>query len=139
MADGAPLFVVAAALVDGAGRVLVQRRPPGKSLAGLWEFPGGKLEPGEAPAEALARELQEELAIEVDPAACAPLAFADAPLGRRRLILMLYRVREWRGDPRAMEGGALAWRAPAALDELPMPPADRPLVAVVQDVLGRPG
>ena len=132
MTEAAPLFVVAAALIDAAGRVLVQQRPAGKSLAGLWEFPGGKVEAGEAPGAALARELAEELAIEVDVADLEPVGFADAPLGGRRLILLLYQLQRWRGEPRAVEAAALAWRDVDALDDLPMPPADRPLVAALR-------
>lgn len=127
-----PQFVAAAALVDARGRVLVQRRAAGQPLAGLWEFPGGKLESGEAPGAALVRELAEELAIDADLGDLEPIGFADAPLGARRLILLLYLLRRWHGDPRALAADALAWHDPAALDDLPMPPADRPLVAVLR-------
>ena len=127
-----PLWVVAAALEDADGRVLVQQRPVGKSLAGLWELPGGKLEPGESPAAALVRELAEELAITVDPAALEPVTFADAPLGDRRLILLLYLLRCWDGEPRAVEATALAWHTVDELDDLAMPPADRPLAAALR-------
>ena len=137
-----PLFVAAAALIDAQGRVLVQQRPAGTSLAGLWEFPGGKLEPGEAPAAALVRELAEELAIGVSPADLEPVGFADAPLpatnGSRRLILLLYLLRRWEGAPQPLAAAALAWHPPAALDGLAMPPADRPLVAALHRHL-RPG
>lgn len=128
MTDAPPLLVVAAALVDGEGRVLVQRRPPGKPMAGLWEYPGGKLEPGEAPGTALVRELAEELAIAVAPADLQPIAFADAPLDNRRLLLLLYGVCRWSGTPRAVTASELRWVAPATLADLPMPPADRPLL-----------
>ena len=121
--------VVAAALIDAAGRVLLQRRPPGKQMADLWEFPGGKIEPGESPEAALARELAEELAIRVDPAAMTPLTFASADLGARHLLLLLYVVRDWRGEPQALEATALQWTTPAAMRMLAMPPADVPLVA----------
>jgi len=121
--------VVAAALIDAAGRVLLQRRPPGKQMADLWEFPGGKIEPGESPEAALARELAEELAIRVDPAAMTPLTFASADLGARHLLLLLYVVRDWRGEPQALEATALQWTTPAAMRTLAMPPADVPLVA----------
>ena len=131
MTDTGPLIVVAAALIDRRGRVLVQQRPAGKSLAGLWEFPGGKVEPGEVPAAALVRELHEELAIEVDAADLEPVAFADAPLGDRRLILLLYLLTTWRGEPHAVEATALAWHVVDALDALAMPPADRPLVGAL--------
>jgi 8-oxo-dGTP diphosphatase len=123
--------VVAAALVDDAGRVLLQRRPPGKQMADLWEFPGGKIEPGESPEAALARELAEELAIAVDPAAVTPLAFASAPAGLRHLLLLLYVVRRWTGEPQPLEASALAWVHPADMAALAMPPADVPLVAAL--------
>lgn len=124
--------MVAAALVDRDGRVLLQRRPPGKQMADLWEFPGGKIEPGEAPEVALARELAEELAITVDPAAMEPLTFASAALGSRHLLLLLYVVREWRGELRALEASALTWCRPADMRHLAMPPADVPLVAMLE-------
>lgn len=131
--------VVAAALIDGAGRVLLQRRPPGKQMADLWEFPGGKIEPGEAPEAALARELAEELAITVDPAAMTPLTFASAGLGARHLLLLLYVVRDWTGAPQPLEASALAWVTPAAMRDLAMPPADVPLVAILERFLQIPG
>jgi 8-oxo-dGTP diphosphatase len=127
--------VVAAALIDGDGRVLLQRRPPGKQMADLWEFPGGKIEAGETPEAALIRELAEELAIGVDPAALVPLTFASAGLGERHLLLLLYVVRRWQGEPRALEATALAWVAPAAMRSLAMPPADVPLVATLEQFL----
>ena len=129
------LVVVAAALVNDAGEVLVQQRSVTKAHGGLWEFPGGKVEPGETPERALARELAEELGIAVDPATLVPLAFASEPAGERHLLLLLYRVRQWHGDPVATEADAIAWRRPAALHALPMPPADRPLVAMVERLL----
>ncbi len=125
------LPVVAAALIDGEGRVLLQRRPAGKQLAGLWEFPGGKLEPGESPEAALVRELTEELAIAVDPAVPAPLAFASAPLGDRHLVLLLYTIAAWTGEPQPLEASEIAWVRPSAMATLPMPPADVPLVAAL--------
>ena len=132
MADAVTLMpVVAAALIDGEGRVLLQQRPPGKAMAGLWEFPGGKVERGETPEQALVRELAEELAITVDPATVVPLTFASAPAGERHLLLLLYRVTAWRGEPRPLAATALRWVAPAAMATLPMPPADRPLVAAL--------
>lgn len=124
--------VVAAALIDADGRVLVQCRPPGGSLTGLWEFPGGKIEPGETPEGALARELAEELAIIVEPDAMVPAAFATAPAGDRHLVLLLYVVRAWTGEPHPLEASALDWRHPAALRHLSMPPADLPFIAVLE-------
>lgn len=137
MADGhirptSLMPVVAAALMDADGRVLLQRRPPGKQMADLWEFPGGKIEPGETPEAALVRELAEELAIVVDAAKLAPLTFASANLGERHLLLLLYVVRQWQGEPQALEASALAWVRPAAMHDLPMPPADVPLVAMLE-------
>lgn len=131
MTDMRPIVVVAAALIDTAGRVLVQQRPAGKAMAGLWEFPGGKIEPGETAVAALVRELGEELAVLVDPADLRPLCFASEPLDDRHLILLLYRLTVWRGEPRAMEAAALRWVMPGALGDLPMPPADRPLIAAL--------
>jgi 8-oxo-dGTP diphosphatase len=122
------LPVVAAALIDDEGCVLLQRRPDGKELAGLWEFPGGKIEPGERPEAALVRELDEELGIAVDPADLIPIAFASADLGRRHLLLLLYTVAAWRGEPEALEASEVRWVAPDAMAALAMPPADRPLV-----------
>lgn len=129
------LPVVAVALVDGEGRVLVQQRPEGKTMAGLWEFPGGKLEAGETPEAALVRELAEELAIDVEAACLAPAAFASHPLDGRHLLLLLYVCRKWRGQPRAVEGGALKWVRPVALHGLAMPPADRPLIGLLDALL----
>jgi len=129
------LPVVAAALVDIDGRVLLQQRPEGKSLAGLWEFPGGKIEPGETPEAALIRELEEELAIVVPHACFAPAVFASAPLGDRHLLLLLYITRKWVGVPRALEATALRWVRPAEMHSLSMPPADRPLIGLLEALL----
>ena len=129
------LTVVAAALVDGAGRVLVQQRPPGKPMAGLWEFPGGKVEPGELPEAALCRELEEELGIAVDAAALAPATFASEALGERHLLLLLYTLREWGGEPQARHATALQWVHPPALRDLAMPPADIPLIGMIEALL----
>lgn len=126
------LPVVAAALVDEHGRVLLQRRPPGKQMADLWEFPGGKIDPGERPEAALVRELAEELGITVAAEHCGPLTFASAPLGGRHLLLLLYVIRDWQGDPQPLEATELAWVAPTAMHALPMPPADVPLVAMLE-------
>jgi 8-oxo-dGTP diphosphatase len=130
------LLVVAAALVDGEGRVLVQQRPPGKPMAGLWEFPGGKVEPGEVPEAALARELHEELGIEVKQGALAPTAFASEALDGRHLVLLLYVARGWRGVPEPRHASALRWVRPADMRALAMPPADVPLVDALERLLG---
>lgn len=126
------LFVVAAALVDADGRVLVQRRPEGKPMAGLWEFPGGKVDPGETPEAALIRELDEELGIATEAACLAPAAFASEALGERHLVLLLYALRKWRGVPGARHASALKWVRPAELHALDMPPADRPLIGLLE-------
>ena len=126
------MTVAAAAMVNGEGRVLLQRRPPGGGMAGLWEFPGGKIEAGETPEAALVRELREELGVKVDADALRPLHFASAPIGERHLLLLLYTCRAWTGTPRALHASALAWCAPDALDSYAMPPADVPLVAAVR-------
>ncbi|MBI1339804.1 8-oxo-dGTP diphosphatase MutT [bacterium] len=122
------LIVVAAALVRSDGSLLLARRPEGKSMAGLWEFPGGKLEPGESPEAGLVRELREELAIEVDEADLSAFAFASHSYDRFHLLMPLYMCRSWRGDPEAREGQALAWAAPADLRSFAVPPADMPLI-----------
>lgn len=129
------LPVCAAALVDADGRVLLQQRPEGKSLAGLWEFPGGKIEPGETPEAALMRELEEELAITVPCACLSPAAFASAPLGERHLLLLLFVARKWTGVPRALEAAALRWVRPAEMHALSMPPADKPLIGLLDALL----
>ena len=123
--------VVAVALTDSAGRVLVAQRPPGKEHAGLWEFPGGKIEPGESPEAALVRELGEELGIAIDPAALEPLTFSSAPRGDRHLLLLLYRCTAWQGEPRALDAAAIRWVDAQALAALDMPAADRPFVSVL--------
>ena len=129
------MLVVAAALIDGEGRVLVQRRPAGKMMAGLWEFPGGKIEPGETPESALIRELDEELGIAVDTARLAPAVFASEPLAGRHMLLMLYICRSWEGSPRALDAEELLWCAPESLRSLDMPPADLPLIGLLEAVL----
>lgn len=132
----ASLFpVVAAALVDDAGRVLVQQRPPGKQMAGLWEFPGGKVETGETPEDALVRELNEELGIVVDPAALNPATFASEKLGDRHLLLLLYVCRIWSGDPAALDAVALKWVTLAEMRTLAMPPADAPFIAALERMI----
>ena len=133
--SGRILTVVAAALVDADGRVLVQQRPPGKPMAGLWEFPGGKVEPGELPEAALARELHEELGIAVDAAALAPATFASEALGDRHLLLLLYTLRKWGGEPQARHATALQWVHPPELRSLAMPPADIPLIGMLEALL----
>jgi len=130
--DGQILVVVAAALADAAGRVLVQRRPAGKAMAGLWEFPGGKVERGETPEAALARELGEELGIFVAPGDLAPLTFASQRVGDRHMLLLLYRCTRWAGAPRALDADLLLWRTPDDMEDLPMPPADLPLLAFLK-------
>ncbi|OYY72249.1 (deoxy)nucleoside triphosphate pyrophosphohydrolase [Sphingomonas sp. 28-63-12] len=127
--------VVAAALVDNDGRVLLQQRPLGKEMAGLWEFPGGKIEPGESPEAALIRELAEELGISVSLACLAPATFASASLGERHLLLLLFICRKWQGIPRAIEATALKWVRPVEMHALPMPPADRPLIALIEALI----
>ncbi|ASK86994.1 (deoxy)nucleoside triphosphate pyrophosphohydrolase [Sphingorhabdus sp. SMR4y] len=122
------LFVVAAALVDQNGRILVQKRPAGKPMAGLWEFPGGKVEIGETPEAALVRELKEELGIDVDEADLEPVTFASDALGARHLILLLYIGKKWSGDVRSAELQDVQWLEIEAIRNLPMPPADGPLV-----------
>ncbi|WNO55156.1 (deoxy)nucleoside triphosphate pyrophosphohydrolase [Stakelama saccharophila] len=128
-------FVVAAALVDADGRVLVQQRPDHKPMPGLWEFPGGKVEPDELPEAALLRELHEELGIETDRACLAPASFASEPLGDRHLLLLLYVLRKWRGTPAALHATALRWARPPELFALDMPPADRPLIGLLDALI----
>jgi 8-oxo-dGTP diphosphatase len=128
--------VVAAALVDGDNRILVAQRPPGATLAGLWEFPGGKIEAGETPEYALVRELAEELGITVASAALAPIGFVSHAYADFHLLMLLYLCREWQGLPLGQQGQALRWESVAALAGLPMPPADVPLVAALADRLG---
>ncbi|WP_332766513.1 8-oxo-dGTP diphosphatase MutT [Phenylobacterium sp.] len=129
------LFVAAAALVDSEGRVLICQRPQGKQLAGLWEFPGGKVEPGETPEECLIRELDEELGIKVTHACLAPFVFASHGYESFHLMMPLYLVRRWEGFVTAREHEAVAWVKPAKLADYPMPPADAPLVAWLRDLI----
>lgn len=134
--SGRPLLiVVAVALVDGDGRLLVQQRAAGRAMAGLWEFPGGKIEAGESPEAALVRELREELGIDVESACLAPACFASEPLGDRHLLLMLYACRKWRGQPQPLEAAALRWVRPVELHALPMPPADKPLIGLLEALI----
>ena len=134
-ADKPRLLVSAAALVDADGRVLLAQRPEGKSMAGLWEFPGGKVEEGETPEAALVRELAEELAIDTAESCLAPIAFSSHEYDGFHLVLLLYACRKWKGEPRPVEGNALAWVRPNRLRDYPMPPADAPLVAILRDLL----
>ena len=135
-ADGPPVVLVAAAaLVDADGRVLLAQRPPGKSMAGLWEFPGGKVNAGETPEAALIRELSEELGVDVAASCLAPFTFASYSYPDFHLLMPLYVCRKWSGTPAAREGQRLAWVRPAQLGDYPMPPADKPLVAMLRDLL----
>ncbi|ODT51178.1 8-oxo-dGTP diphosphatase MutT [Devosia sp. 63-57] len=135
MTDKPLLLVVACALVDPDRRVLIAQRPEGKHMAGLWEFPGGKLEPGETPEDALIRELREELAIETKQACLAPLSFTSHSYEKLHLLMPLYVCRKWQGQPQAIEHAALKWVRPQALRDYPMPPADEPLIAALCDLL----
>jgi 8-oxo-dGTP diphosphatase len=129
------LLVVAVALVDADGRVLLAQRPPGKPMAGLWEFPGGKLHPGESPEQALVRELEEELGLDTSESCLAPIAFASHRYEKFHLLMPLYVCRVWKGTPHPHEGQRLAWVRPQKLADYPMPPADLPLIPVLQDLL----
>jgi 8-oxo-dGTP diphosphatase len=133
--DAPLLLVVAVALVDGDGRVLLAQRPPGRPMAGLWEFPGGKLAPGEAPEAALIRELREELGIDTEASCLAPLTFASHRYEAFHLLMPLYVCRRWQGTPEPREGQVLRWVRPGALRDCPMPPADKPLIALLRDLL----
>jgi 8-oxo-dGTP diphosphatase len=130
------LLVVACALVDPDGRVLIARRPEGKAHAGLWEFPGGKVEPGERPEQALVRELREELGVEPCERCLQPFAFVSEPMeDGRHLLMPLYVCRRWDGYVQAAEHTETAWVKPGAFANYPMPPADRPLAAELRDRL----
>ena len=129
------VLVAAVALVDADGRVLIAQRPEGKSMAGLWEFPGGKVHEGETPEAALIRELKEELAIDVKEACLAPFTFASHRYETFHLLMPLYVCRRWDGSVTPQEGQAVKWVKPAKLAEYPMPPADKPLVAMMRDFL----
>ena len=129
------ILVVACALVDGDGRVLVAERPAGKNMAGLWEFPGGKVEADETPEAALIRELKEELSIDVTAACLAPLSFASHAYDDFHLLMPLYVCRKWDGQIVPREGQHTKWLRPRDLFGLPMPPADKPLIAALRDAV----
>ncbi len=129
------VLVAACALIDVDGRILLAQRPEGKSLAGLWEFPGGKVEAGETPEETLVRELQEELGIQTKIACLAPLTFASHTYETFHLLMPLYICRRYEGIPYGREGQAIKWVRPQALRDYPMPPADEPLIPFLQDLL----
>ena len=129
------LLVTAVALIDADGRILLAQRPEGKSLAGLWEFPGGKVEAGETPEAALIRELREELGIETKESCLAPLTFASHSYDDFHLLMPLFACRRWQGIPTPREGQTLAWVRAADLHNYPMPPADIPLIPILRDWL----
>ena len=129
------LLVVAVALIDSDNRILIAQRPEGKQLAGLWEFPGGKLDPNELPEQALIRELREELGIEVKDSCLAPLTFASYAYEEFHLLMPLYVCRRWEGVVRPLEGQALKWVQARDLRHYPMPPADEPLIPALIDLL----
>ncbi|MBF9025141.1 MULTISPECIES: 8-oxo-dGTP diphosphatase MutT [unclassified Roseobacter] len=129
------VLVSAAALIDGEGRVLLAQRPEGKSMAGLWEFPGGKVEEGETPEAALIRELHEELGIETWQSCLAPLCFASHSYEKFHLLMPLFACRKWDGIPQSREGQALKWVRAKDLRDYPMPPADIPLIPILRDWL----
>lgn len=134
-----PALVVAAALIDGEGRVLLQRRRLTGEHGGLWEFPGGKVEPGETPQIAVLREIEEELAVRIDPATLTPLTFAadvePPPRPRRAYVILLYTCRAWRGEPECRDGEEIRWCAAQELADLPMPPLDYPLADALRAYL----
>jgi 8-oxo-dGTP diphosphatase len=129
------IFVSAVAMVDTDGRVLMAQRPEGKSLAGLWEFPGGKIETGESPEAALVRELKEELGVDITESCLAPFTFASHSYETFHLFMPLYLCRIWKGEPYGAEGQILKWVYPHKMSQLPMPAADIPLVAMLRDFI----
>jgi 8-oxo-dGTP diphosphatase len=133
--DRPVVLVAAVALIDGDGRILLAQRPSGRSMAGLWEFPGGKIEPGETPERALVRELREELGIDTRASCLAPIGFASHAYEKFHLLMPLFVCRRWRGTPQSLEGQALRWVRVAEMRDYPMPPADIPLVAQLRDML----
>ena len=135
MASSAIQLISAVALIDSDGRVLLAERPEGKIFAGYWEFPGGKIETGETPEAALVRELDEELGVDTKDSCLAPLGFVSHPYDTHHMVLLLYVCRKWSGRPQPKEGGQLKWVAPARLRDFEMPPANKELIAVIQDLL----
>jgi 8-oxo-dGTP diphosphatase len=135
MAGTKLVLVAACALIDPDGRVLIAERPPGKSMAGLWEFPGGKIEAGERPEETVIRELKEELGIDVKEACLAPFTFASHAYPDFQLLMPLYVCRRWEGIVAPREGQAIKWVRPRDLSSYPMPPADLPLIPMLRDLL----
>lgn len=135
MSDKPALIVPAIALVDTDNRILLALRPQGKDFAGYWEFPGGKIETGETPEAALVRELDEELGVDTKDSCLAPLGFVSHPYDTHHMVLLLYVCRKWSGRPQPKEGGQLKWVAPARLRDFEMPPANKELISVIQDLL----
>jgi 8-oxo-dGTP diphosphatase len=135
MASSAIQLISAVALIDSDGRVLLAERPEGKIFAGYWEFPGGKIETGETPKAALVRELDEELGVDTKDSCLAPLGFVSHPYDTHHMVLLLYVCRKWSGRPQPKEGGQLKWVAPARLRDFEMPPANKELISVIQDLL----
>lgn len=134
-ATNAILLVAACALIDMDGRVLIAQRPAGKSMAGLWEFPGGKVEPGELPEDTVIREFNEELGVKINKPCLAPLTFASFSYEDFHLLMPLYVCRKWEGTVTAREGQALKWVRPVRLRDYPMPPADEPLIPHLIDLI----
>ena len=135
MASSAIQLISAVALIDSDGRVLLAERPEGKIFAGYWEFPGGKIETGETPEAALVRELDEELGVDTKDSCLAPLGFVSHPYDTHHMVLLLYVCRKWSGRPQPKEGDQLKWVAPARLRDFEMPPANKELISVIQDLL----
>jgi 8-oxo-dGTP diphosphatase len=129
------VLVAAVALIDADGRILLAQRPAGRPMAGLWEFPGGKVEADETPERALVRELREELGIDTRESCLAPIAFASHPYEKFHLLMPLFVCRRWRGTPQSLEGQTLRWVRISELRDYPMPPADIPLIAQLRDLL----
>ena len=130
------VLVVAVVLVDPDGRVLIAKRPEGKAMAGLWEFPGGKVDPGETPEAALIRELKEELGVDTAESCLAPLTFASHAYDDFHLLMPLYVCRRWKGIVTPHEGQEVTWVRPMRLSDYPMPPAYKPLIAMILDIIG---